>query len=234
MLFYLAISTEVQVTVEEVRQLHAKILQLVDLPVLVPLLKESDVLSEEIVTKVNDYKHHTQFERSNFLLNFLYQQGQAAIDSFVECLRESKTTNHVEILRLLEGDLQDTPPRSPLFTILDRHINDIIKNINLVSLLKSLLSVKAITLNTFLDLQNTDRTLRETLDRLFPVLEAQGSKGFISFLSCLQKDLPNPGHERLSEILFVEGSYEACCMGCGLNLWFILPVRCALCSILQK
>ena len=199
-------SAGAQVTVEEVRQQNAKVLQLIDIAKLLPPLKEKGILTEEIIKKVSDAKHHTQFERSNFLLSFLYQKGQVAIDGFIASLREAETPNHAEILRLLEGELVDSQLQSPLFTILEGQLSSIIRSINLVSLLKSLLTLQAIPLSTFLDLQNNDRTLKETLERLFPMLEMHGTRGFISFLSALQKDLPNPGHEKLSEILFAEGN----------------------------
>lgn len=190
---------------DEVRQQNAKILQLIDLPKLLPLLKERETFTEEILKKVSDTQHHSQFERSNFLLSYLYQKGQTAVDVFIECIRKAESPNHDEILRLLEGDLVDPQTQSPLFSILETQLNSIVKCIHLVGLLKALLSLKAIPLNSFLDLQNTDRTVRETLNRLFLLLEKQGSRGFISFMAALQKDLPNPKHEQLSEILFAEG-----------------------------
>ncbi len=194
-----------QVTVEEVRQQNAKILQLIDISKLLPALKDKDILSDEIIKKVSDSKHHTQFERANFLLNYFYQKGQPAIDAFIAALREAETPNHAEVLRLLEGDLVDTSQFSPLFTILETQQSAIIKRANLTTLLKSLLTLQAIPLSTFLDLQNADRTSEETMERLLPMLEKQGSRGFINFLAALQKDLPNADHEKLSDILFAEG-----------------------------
>ncbi len=197
-----------QVTVEEVRQQNAKILQLIEIAKLLPALKERKILDDEIVKKVSDAKHHTQFERANFLLNYLYQKGQSAIDAFISALREVETPNHAEVLRLLEGELVDTSLHSPLFSILEGQQAAITRHVILVSFLKSLLNLKTIPLSTFLDLQNTDRTHKETMERLLPMLEKQGSRGFISFITALQKDLPNRDHEKLFVILFAEGEAQ--------------------------
>ena len=181
---------------------------MIDLPALLPPLEETGILTQEIIKKISDSKHHGQFERCNFLLSYLYQRGQEAIDAFIECLRQGsdQNDNHAKILTLLEGDVADYQPRSPLFQILDSHLDTFETHVDLLSLLNALIYDGAIQVNTFLDLQNTDRTVGENLEKLFQVLQKEGTRGFIKLLSSLQRSFPNPGHEKLSELLFEEGN----------------------------
>lgn len=182
-------------------------MQLIDLPSLLPLLEEKKVLSSEDIERISDRKHHGSIERTGFLLHALYKQGQKAIDAFVQCLRSSKHhPGHKQILQLLEEGLPDLPSRSPLFDILEDHLDEIEREINLTSFLNELTHSGALKVSAFLDLQNPDRTVKENLKRLIRVLEDQGSRGFINFVSCLRKD-SYPPHEKLFDVLFKEGMF---------------------------
>ena len=192
---------------DDIKDHHVVIMQQIHLPSLLPMLLEKGVLSESDIERVSNSKHHGTIERTGFLLHSLYKQGQKAIDGFVGCLRNSKEhLGHKEILQLLEEGEPELPSRSPLFDILDENLDKIESQINLTSFLNALTHSGALKVSSFLDLQNPDRSVHENLSRLIRVLDQQGSRGFINFMSCLYKD-SDPAHERLFNILFQHGMF---------------------------
>ena len=95
------------------------------------------------------------------------------------------------------------PNQSPLLEILNSKL-DVLERIDLTALLNTLANSGAIKVDSFLDLVNPDRQVRENLERLLSVLEEKGTRGFIDFLCALQKD-SSPTHDEIFKILFVEG-----------------------------
>lgn len=190
---------------DSIREHHVTIMQLINLPTLVPLLRKYQLLPVEDLDRVSDAKHHGTIERTGFLLHSLYKKDQAAIDTFVKCLREDRDhPGHQEIIDLLEKGLPDEPDRSPLYDILDSKMKEIVRLINITKFLNTLTNTGAIKVTSFLDLANPDRTIEENLHRLVRILEEKGTPGFIDFLTCLQVE-PTPSHEELFKMLFKEG-----------------------------
>lgn len=190
---------------DSVREHHVTIMQLINLPTLVPLLRKYRLLPVEDLDRVSDAKHHGTIERTGFLLHSLYKKDQAAIDTFLQCLREDKDhPGHREIINLLEKGLPDEPDRSPLFDILDSKIKEITRLINITKFLNTMTNTGAIKVTAFFDLANPDRTVEENLQRLLRILEEKGTPGFIDFLACLQME-PTPAHEELFKLLYKEG-----------------------------
>lgn len=168
------------------------------------------ILTQDMFEKLSDSDNYSMFQRSNYLLDYLFKRGQKAVDVFIKCLRQESYSNlgHSEILSLFNGD-DDTEdePRSALFQILFTNLDVFVNEVDLSSLLNVLTKNKVITTNVFLDLQNVDRTVGENLEKMFRVLEKQNTQGFIDLLTSLQKTFPNPGNEKLTELLFEEGMY---------------------------
>lgn len=192
---------------DTIREHHVSVMQLINLPTLVPLLHKYQLLPEEDLKRVSDSKHHGTIERTGFLLHSLYKKDQAATDIFVQCLREEREhPGHQEILTLLETGLPDQPDRSPLFEILDSLMSEIVRLINITIFLNSLTDSRAIKVAAFLDLANPDRSIEENMQRLLRILEEKGTTGFIDFLSCLRMEVV-PSHEQLFELLFQKGEF---------------------------
>lgn len=190
---------------DSIREHHVTIMQLINLPTLVPLLRKYQLLPERDLDRVSDAKHHGTIERTGFLLHSLYKKDQEAIDTFLQCLCEDRDhPGHKEIIDLLEKGLPDEPIRSPLYDILDSKMKEIVQLINITKFLNTLVNTGAIKVAVFLDLANPDRTIEENLNRLLRVLEEKGTAGFVDFLSCLQVE-PAPSHEELFKLLFKEG-----------------------------
>ena len=190
---------------DSIREHHVTIMQLINLPTLVPLLRKYQLLPKEDLDRVSDAKHHGTIERTGFLLHSLYKKDQTAVDTFLRCLREdTEHPGHKEIVDLLEKGLPDEPARSPLFDILESKMKEIVRLINITRFLNTLTNTGAIKVAAFLDLANPDRTIEENLQRLIRVLEEKGVTGFVDFLSCLQVE-PTPAHEELFKLLFKEG-----------------------------
>jgi hypothetical protein len=182
-------------------------MQLLDLSTILPLIQKRSIVPLEDYDKVADTKHHGSIERTGYLLHALYKQGQDAVDQFVQCLHETKEGNqrHSEILRLFEGGLPDLPTRSPIFEILDQSLDDIERLIEFMPFLNMLLEAEIISLSKFMDLQSADRPIKENLGRLFRTLEERGSRGFIVFMSCLQKEGASSSHQHLFALLYEKG-----------------------------
>lgn len=182
-------------------------MQLLDLSTILPLIEAQQIIPKEDFDKVADTKHHGSIERTGYLLHSLYKQGQGAVDKFVQCLHKTKEDNprHSDILQLFHGGLPDLPSRSPLFDILEESLGEIEKFIEFMPFLNALHEAKIITLTKLLDLQGTDRPIKENLERLIRTLEEKGSEGFISFLRCLQKEGASANHQRLFVLLFDKG-----------------------------
>lgn len=196
---------QLAVDVDALREHHVSIMQLVNLPTLVPLLRKYQLLPEKDLDRVSDAKHHGTIERTGFLLHSLYKKDQAAIDTFVRCLREDKDhPGHREVVKLLERGLPDRPNRSPLYDILDAKMREIARLVNITVFLNTLADTGAIKVTAFLDLVNPDRTVEDNLHRLLRILEVKSTAGFIDFLSCLWVE-PSPSHEELFKLLFKEG-----------------------------
>ncbi len=180
-------------------------MQLLNLSTLVPLLQKHQLLPEKDLARVADSKHHGTIERTGFLLHSLYGKDQAAIDTFVQCLREDhEHPGHQEIVTLLEKGLPDQPERSPIFDILDTRMGDVVTLVNITAFLNTLANTGAIKVTAFLDLANPDRTVEENLQRLLRVLEEKGTEGFIDFLACLRTEYAEK-HEELFRLLFRDG-----------------------------
>lgn len=194
-------------TVEDLRIQHVRIMQLLDLSTILPLIQERAIVPSEDYEKVADTKHHGSIERTGYLLHALYKQGQGAVDQFVRCLHATKDENprHSEILKLFEGGLPDLPTRSPIFEILDQSIDDIERLIEFTPFLNTLLEADIIPFPKFMDLQSADRPVKENLGRLFRTLEEKGSRGFITFMSCLQKEGASSSHQHLFALLYEKG-----------------------------
>ena len=195
------------VSVEDLRIQHVRIMQLLDLSTILPLIQAKSIVPSEDYDKVADTKHHGSIERTGYLLHALYKQGQDAVDQFVQCLHETKEDNprHSEILRLFEGGLPDLPTRSPIFEILDQSLDDIERLIEFMPFLNTLLEAEIIPLQKFMDLQSVDRPIKENLARLFRTLEEKGTRGFIAFMSCLQKEGASSNHQHLFAVLYEKG-----------------------------
>ena len=157
--------------------------------------------------KLKEKRVHEKFQEHRGQLHALYKQGQDIVDQFVQCLHDTKKDNprHSEILKLFEGGLLDLPTRSPIFEILDQSLDDIKRLIELMPFLSTLLNAGVISVSKFMDLQSSDRPLKENLERLFRTLEEQGTQGFIKFMSCLQKEGATTNHQHLFAILFEKG-----------------------------
>ena len=195
------------IPIDELRQQHVRIMQLLDLSTILPLVEERCIIPREEYAKVADTKHHGSIERTGYLLHSLYKQGQNAVDRFVQCLHETKNEipNHNDILDLFEGGLPDLPSRPPLFEVLDQSIEDIERLIEFTPFLNILLDDKAISLPKFMDLQSADRPIKDNLERLIHALEEKGSQGFVKFLNALQKEGGSPSHQRLFGLLSEKG-----------------------------
>ena len=198
------------VSIDDLRQQHVRIMQLLDLSTILPLINVKRIIPKEDYDKVANTKHHGSIERMGYLLHALYKQGQDAVDGFIQCLYETKHENpkHVQILQLFEGGLPDLPTRSPIFEILDQSLEDIERLIELMSFLNTLLEAEIISLSKFMDLQSPDRPIKENLERLFRTLEEKGTQGFIKFMSCLQKEGASTTHQHLFALLSEKGKYN--------------------------
>ena len=195
------------VSIDDLRQQHVRIMQLLDLSTILPLIDKKRIIPKEDYDKVADTKHHGSIERTGYLLHALYKQGQVAVDQFVQCLHETKDENpkHMQILQLFEGGLPDLPTRSPIFEILEQSLEDIERLIELMPFLSALLDAGVISVSKFMDLQSPDRPLKENLERLFRTLEEKGTQGFIEFMRCLQKEGASTSHQHLFALLFEKG-----------------------------
>lgn len=219
------------VSIDDLRQQHVRIMQLLDLSTILPLINKKRIIPKEDYDKVADTKHHGSIERTGYLLHALYKQGQVAVDQFMQCLHETKDENpkHVQILQLFEGGLPDLPTRSPIFEILDQSLDDIERLIELMPFLSTLLDAGVISVSKFMDLQSPDRPLKENLERLFRTLEEQGTQGFIKFMSCLQKEGASTTHQHLFAILFEKGEVRRInvqhVQHCMLSLHYLIPPR---------
>ena len=182
-----------------------ELMQLMNLEVLLPSLKRRNVLSKQDMERVVDTKHHGTIERAGFLLNVIYKQEKATINKFVQCLREEKKHyGHQEIMEMLERGVPELPDQNPLFEILSEALDEIVETLNFTTFLNNLVESGAINVESFLDLVNPDRPLRESLEKLLFNLEGNKTQGFIDFLSALQKDSP-PSHDKLFKKLFSRG-----------------------------
>ena len=191
--------------VDQLKEHHVRIMELINIPTLIPLLEKYRILSPNDLERVASVQRHGTIERTGFLLQSIYKRDQKTINSFIQCLREEKVhPGHQEIVNLLERGLPDLPDRSPLFDILESRMTEIAQKINITMFLNVLTNSGAIKVSAFLDLSNPDRRVRDNLERLIRVLEEKGNRGFIDFLSGLRKD-PTPNHKELFRIIFKEG-----------------------------
>ena len=196
------------VSVEDLQIQHVRIMQLLDLSIILPLIQERSIIPEDY-EKVADTKHHGSIQRTGYLLHALYKQGQDAVDQFVQCLHDTREDNprYSEILKLFEGGLPDLPTRSPIFEILEQSIDDIERLIEFMPFLNTLLEAEIIPLPKFMALQSADRPIKENLGRLFCSLEEKGSQGFIAFMNCLQKEGASSSHQHLFALLYEKGEF---------------------------
>ena len=180
-----------------------------DLSTILPLIQARAIVPSEDYDKVADTKHHGSIERTGYLLHALYKQDQDAMDQFVQCLYKTKEDNprHGEILRLFEGGLPDLPTRSPIFEILDQSLNDIERLIEfkLCHFLVRYWKRRLFHCRSLWTSKSVDRPIKENLGRLFRTLEEKGSRGFIAFMSCLQKEGASSNHQHLFAVLYEKG-----------------------------
>lgn len=189
-------------------QNHAKILEWISLPHLLPILKSnSDLLSTGELDRISD-ERQTVIERTSYLLQSVRKKGQRGVEKFVQCIREEKNhPGHRRILNLQEDPPppQEPPLRSPILEILDEQLDTIASQIDMTKFLKALTNSGAIAVNTFMDVSSPDRTTQENLTRLFKAIEKKGTAGFISFVQGFQQIDAPPAHEHLAKLLIDEG-----------------------------
>ena len=187
-------------------QNHAKILEWISLSHLLPILRNSDLLSTEELDRVSD-EYQTVIERTSYLLQSIRKKGQSGVEKFVQCIQEEKNhSGHRKILTLLEDPPPQEPPlRPPILEILDEQLDTIASQIDMTIFLKALTNSGAIAVNTFMDVSSPDRTTQENLLRLLKAIEKKGTGGFISFVQGFQQMDAPPAHEHLAKLLIDEG-----------------------------
>lgn len=195
-----------EVTPEILKQNQIKVMQLISLPHLLPILRSTpELLSREELDRVAD-EHHSIIERTGYLLQFVQKKGQKGVDKFLQCIREEKEyPGHREILNLLEGPPPDIPPRAPILDIIDEKLDEIASQINMTTFLTAMTNAGTISVNTYMDVSNPQRTPRENLMRLLRAIEKKGTAGFIKFVQCFQQADAPPAHEHLAKLLLEEG-----------------------------
>ena len=223
LIIFIVCSLDPLVTPDILKQNQIKVMQLISLPHLLPILRSTpELFSQEELDRVAD-EHHSIIERTGYLLQFVQKKGQRGIDKFLHCIREEKESpGHREILDLLEGPPPDIPPRAPILDILDEKLDEIASQINMTTFLSAMTTTGTISVNTYMDVSNPQRTPQENLMRLLRAIEKSGTAGFISFVQCFQQADAPPAHEHLAKMLLEEGEMAARDLVRIIGRWLLL------------